>query len=63
MEVLTVLNPAMYAVGAEQVIVMLPVVLLKRVMASPSAKVDVGMTMLPPVVSWTYLPTSATARV
>ena len=55
--------PAIYAVGAEQVIVMLPVVLFASEIASPSANVLVGMVIEPPVPTCTYLPTSPTASV
>ena len=42
---------------------MLPVVLLKMLIASPSAKVALGMVMLPPEPTCTYLPTSLVVRV
>jgi hypothetical protein len=43
------LAPAMYAVVIEQVIVMLPDVLLKMLTASPSEKVASGTVTLPPL--------------
>jgi len=42
---------------------MLPAVLLKILMASPSANVELGITMEPPVLTCTYLPTSAVVNV
>ena len=45
-----VLSPERYVVRAEQVIVMVPDVLLNNEMASPSANTPFGITMLPPVV-------------
>jgi uncharacterized membrane protein len=43
-----VLKPAIYAVLIEHVIVMLDVVLLKTLITSPSAKVELGIVTLPP---------------
>jgi hypothetical protein len=46
-DVTTVLVPAIYAVGAEQVIVALDAVLLYIEIKSPSLNVDVGITIAP----------------
>jgi hypothetical protein len=42
---------------------MLPEVLLKMLIALPSAKVEVGITIEPPVLTCTYLPTSPVVSV
>lgn len=55
--------PAIYAVVVEQVIVMFPVVLLKTEMTLPSANVEFGITMEPPVLTCTYLPMSEVVSV
>ena len=55
--------PEMYAVVIEQVMVMLPLVLLKIETMSPSAKVASGMTIAPLVPTCTYLPMSVVASV
>lgn len=55
--------PALYAVVMEQVIVILPDVLLKIEITSPLAKVASGMVMLPPGPTSTYSPTSEVAKV
>ena len=55
--------PAMYAVVIVQVIVMLPEVLLKMLIALPSENVASGMVIDPPEPTCTYLPTSPVASV
>jgi len=55
--------PAIYAVVIEQVIVIVPEVLLKTEITSPSANVASGMVIDPLEPTWTYLPISAVARV
>lgn len=55
--------PAMYAVVIVQVIVMLPEVLLKTLIALPSENVASGMVIDPPEPTCTYFPTSPVASV
>jgi hypothetical protein len=55
--------PAMYAVVIVQVIVMLPEVLLKMLIALPSENVASGIVIDPPEPTCTYLPTSPVASV
>ena len=59
---LSVFVPAMYAVVIEQVMVILPVVLLKIEITSPAANVLFGIVIDPLVPTPTNLPTSVVAN-